>query len=106
MSDQTTKKEDVKPAVDPSNPYGIQLIRPTNDLALVTALLCLIFPPAAMITGIIALKQIERTNEPGKGFAITGIIFGAVTIVLAALVIVLIIFSDPSPTPAPLPYYY
>lgn len=64
--------------------------------------------PAALITGLISLKQIKQSNgaESGKGFAIAGIVTGglntltlcvfAVLFLLVVLGVVAIPFLDPS----------
>jgi hypothetical protein len=42
----------------------------------------------AIITGHIALGQIKRTGEPGRGFAIAGLVIGYIHIGLLALVLI------------------
>lgn len=34
--------------------------------------------PIALILGLVALSQIKKTGQPGKGMAITGVILGAI----------------------------
>jgi Domain of unknown function (DUF4190) len=70
--------------------------RGTNALA-ITALCCsigqIILGPlagiAALITGFMALGQISRTGEDGRGMAITGLVLGIVGLILFAVVVVL-----------------
>lgn len=61
--------------------------RPTNTLAIVSLVLIFTITPAALVTGIIARKQIRETGEAGDGMALAGIICGAVSIVLVVLAI-------------------
>lgn len=62
--------------------------RPTNTLAIVSLVLIFTITPAALVTGIIARKQIRETGEAGDGMALAGIICGAVSIVLVVLMII------------------
>jgi Domain of unknown function (DUF4190) len=64
-----------------------------NELALLSLFLSVTFPPAALITGLIAKGQINKTGERGKSFAITGIVFGAVIIAFIVLLILISIAS-------------
>lgn len=61
--------------------------RPTNTLAIVTLVLIFTVTPAALVTGIIARRQIRETGEAGDGFALAGIIVGALSIAFFALLI-------------------
>lgn len=83
---------------------------PTNTMAIVAMSLSL----AALILGItaivgailghVALGQIKRTGEGGRGFALTGIIVGwAITGLYALLIIIFIIIGIAA---ASNPYYY
>ena len=55
------------------------------------SVLSFVFCPAGLILSIIALRQINRTQERGKAFAIAGIVISAIAIVI---VIITIIFVD------------
>jgi hypothetical protein len=68
----------------PAYPYG----RPTNSLAMVSLVLIFVFAPAALVTGIIARRQIRQTQEAGDGFALAGIIVGGIAVALFVLLIV------------------
>jgi hypothetical protein len=62
--------------------------RGTNALAiasLIIAILC--FPPLGLILGIVALRQIKRTGEEGRGLALAGVWVGAIFTVIGAIVI-------------------
>ena len=52
--------------------------RPTNTLAVLSLVLAFVFPPAGVVVGIIARRQIRRTGEDGDGLALAGIIVGSV----------------------------
>ncbi|OKI19644.1 DUF4190 domain-containing protein [Streptomyces sp. CB03911] len=60
--------------------------RPTNGLAigsLVTALTCL--SPVALVLGAIALVQIHKRQERGRGMAVAGVVLGVLGLLLGAL---------------------
>ncbi|MDQ0310392.1 hypothetical protein J2S46_004948 [Kitasatospora herbaricolor] len=60
--------------------------RPTNGLAigsLVTALTCL--SPVALVLGVIALVQIHKRQERGRGMAVAGVVLGVLGLLLGAL---------------------
>ncbi len=62
-----------------------------NEMSIITGILCLVFTPAAFVTGIIALKQIEKSKERGKGIAITGIVLGGIFLALVAIIFILFV---------------
>jgi Domain of unknown function (DUF4190) len=51
---------------------------PTNAMAIVSLVLAFLFWPLTIIFGHIALYQIRRTGERGRGLAITGLVIGYV----------------------------
>jgi hypothetical protein len=64
----------------------------TNGLAIASLVLGIVWlfglgSLLALIFGLIAIKQIDRTGEGGKGMAIAGAILGAVGIIGAATVL-------------------
>lgn len=61
----------------------------TNTLAIVALILGIFIPLGGIIAGPIALGQIKRTGEKGRGLAIAGIVIGAVIILFYVLLIVL-----------------
>ncbi|MEX8034030.1 septum formation family protein [Microbacterium sp. 20-116] len=66
----------------------------TNGISILAIVLGFVFPLGGIIAGAVALAQIKRTGEKGRGLAITGIVAGAVIGVLAILAVVgLLIFS-------------
>jgi len=87
-----------------SQPYGASPAGPDkyNVLAIVSLITAFFFSLVAVITGHIALSQIKKTGEKGRGLAIAGLIIGyagiASVIVLAAILIplYLTLLNDPS----------
>ncbi|HAM25347.1 MAG TPA: hypothetical protein DCP11_01200, partial [Microbacteriaceae bacterium] len=61
----------------------------TNTLAIVAIILGFLVPIGGIITGHIALGQIKRTGEAGRGLALTGTIVGYVLTVFYILLIAL-----------------
>lgn len=66
----------------------------TNTLAIVALILGIVVPLGGIIVGPIALSQIKRTGENGRGLAIAGIVIGAILVgiyviiwIIAAIVI-------------------
>ncbi|MDQ4503732.1 DUF4190 domain-containing protein [Sinomonas sp. ASV322] len=70
----------------------------TNTLAIVSLIGAFFIPIVGVITGFIALGQIKRTGENGRGLAIAGIIIGIAGTVLWSLVVVLSILVSLSTT--------
>ncbi|MBB4983271.1 MULTISPECIES: DUF4190 domain-containing protein [Streptomyces] len=65
-------------------PYGQPPRRTTNGLAigsLVTGIVCCL-PPLGLVLGLVALPQIRKRGQDGKGLAITGIALSAVSSLL------------------------
>jgi hypothetical protein len=61
---------------------------PTNTLAIIALILGFVFAPAGIICGHIALGQIKRTGEGGRGLALAGLILGYVFTALFVLYII------------------
>lgn len=60
----------------------------TNTYALVAILLAFIMPLAGLIFGHMALGQIKRTGDTGRGLALTAVIYGYCILVVWALLII------------------
>jgi hypothetical protein len=68
-------------------PWGAPLPPPggTNPLAIASlitgALCCMPFPIAAVITGFLAIRQVDQSQgaQKGKGLAIAGIVLGIIS---------------------------
>ena len=70
-------------------PFG----RPTNTMAILALVMAFAFPPAGLILGILARKQISRTGEDGDGYALAGIIVGGLVTAFFVLMIVFMIVA-------------
>src|SRR5699024_1036186 len=62
----------------------------TNVLAIVALILGIVIPIGGIICGPIAMKQIDRTGESGRGMAKAGLIIG---IILTVLWIIYVVFA-------------
>lgn len=62
---------------------------PTNKLAIVSLISSFFISILGLITGIVALKQIKRTGEKGRGLALAGTIIGSISLVATIVVTVL-----------------
>lgn len=62
----------------------------TNTLSIVSLVTAFVCSLAAVITGHIALSQIKRTGEAGRGLAIAGLVLGYVGIVFTTLLVILV----------------
>jgi len=84
-------------AVQPTQAYPVYAYPPappTNTLAIVSFVLAFVVSLGAVICGHLALGQIKRTGEGGRGFAIAGLVLGYVGIgaVVAIIAIYAVIF--------------
>ena len=78
---------DYQPTPPQSTPYatGGAPAQRTNTLAIVALILGIVVPIGGIICGHIALGQIKRTGENGRGLALAGTIIGYVLTVLGIL---------------------
>lgn len=75
-----------------SNPYAPAPEPRTNVLAIVSLVLAFFVSIGAVICGHIALNQIKRTGENGRGLAIAGLVLGYLGI-LAGIFAVILFFG-------------
>lgn len=68
-----------------SIPAPVDYANRTNIVAIVALILGFIVPIGGIIAGAVALAQVKRTGEKGRGLAIGGIVVGSVLIVLLIL---------------------
>lgn len=79
-----------------AQPYPPQYGQPyatgprTNTLAIIALIAAFAVPPAGIICGHIALRQIKTTGEAGHGLALSGVIIGYVW---SAIILLIIVFS-------------
>ena len=78
------------PAAPPApTPYASAPTGPkTNTLAIVSLVLAFFISLGAIICGHIALSQIKKTGENGRGLALAGLILGYVGLVVGFIAIV------------------
>ena len=78
------------PAPQPSpTPYSSAPTGPkTNTLAIISLVLAFFISLGAVITGHIALNQIKKTGENGRGLALAGLVLGYIGLVASLIVIV------------------
>ncbi|MFD3535381.1 DUF4190 domain-containing protein [Streptomyces sp. NPDC058664] len=72
------------PGVPGAGPYGGPPRRTTNGLAvasLVSGIVCCL-PPLGLVLGLVALPQIRKKDQAGKGLAVTGIVLSVVSCLL------------------------
>ena len=63
--------------------------RGTNTMAILALVLAFVIPPAGIVLGVIARKQIRQTGEEGDGLALAGIIVGSIICAIYVLVLIL-----------------
>lgn len=76
------------PAAAPAAPPPPYAGRGTSTLAILALVLSFVIPPAGIVLGALALKDLERTGEEGRGLALAGLWIG---IVLTAIIVLFII---------------
>ena len=80
------------PAYSATTPsYGAPATQKTNVLAIVSLVSSFFISLVGIITGHIALSQIKRTGENGRGLAIAGLIIGYVYIAFIVLMVIIAI---------------
>jgi hypothetical protein len=88
MSDyQPTPPQSTPPSPSQYGAAGVPAQR-TNVLAIVALILGIVVPIGGIICGHIALSQIKRTGENGRGLALAGTIIGYVLTVLGIIVFI------------------
>jgi len=80
------------PAPTPEQPYSAQPYgaqAKTNVLAIISLVAAFVFPLAGIVTGHIAMSQIRKTGEQGRGLAKAGLILSYVFVALGIIVTIL-----------------
>jgi len=68
-----------------------QPTNPTNTMAIVALICGIVLAPVGIVLGIIALSQIKKTKQGGRGLALAGVIIGALgTLIWVAAIAALI----------------
>lgn len=73
--------------------YAYVAAPPTNTLAIVTIIAAFLLPVAGIVTGHIALAQISRSGEGGRGMAQAGLIISYVFTALYVIAIIAMILG-------------
>ncbi|MBY0286426.1 MAG: DUF4190 domain-containing protein [Mycobacteriaceae bacterium] len=63
----------------------------TNTMAVAALVSSLVLAPLGIVFGHVALRQIERTGQDGRGMAVAGLVIGYVVTVLLALFLILVV---------------
>src|SRR5690606_24683667 len=79
------------PAPQATSTLGATTLATTNTYALISIILAFISPLAAIVFGHMALSQIKRNGDAGRGIALTGTIIGYAYFAVLALLIVMYI---------------
>lgn len=74
--------------IAPPPVYGAPPQR-TNVLAILALIAAFVMAPAGIVLGVIALNEIKRTGEEGRGLALAGLWVGAVFSGLILLFVIL-----------------
>ncbi|MDR1196820.1 MAG: DUF4190 domain-containing protein [Candidatus Nomurabacteria bacterium] len=77
----------------------------TNGLAIAGFICSFFVSVLGIILGAVALGQIKKTGEGGKGLATAGIVIGAVSMVISIIAIVFFVIISVSTTGTVIDYY-
>lgn len=64
---------------------------PTSTVAIVALVMTFVFPPAGFVLGLVALSQIKKTGEGGRGLAVAAVAVSSAFTLLTAAVIALVV---------------
>ena len=81
---------------NPTSNSGMQPLNQnskTNTMAILSLVFSFVFNLLGLVFGIVALGQIKKTGESGKGLAIAGIIISSVGLILGTLIAGLIMLG-------------
>lgn len=82
----------VPPSAYPAPAYGYGYAAPpaqkTNIMAILSLVFAFVFSILGIVFGHIALSQIKRTGEDGRGLAVAGLIIGYVAVGLGVLAVI------------------
>ena len=63
-------------------PPGYAWRPPTSQLAVLALVLTFVLPPAGLVCGLVARRQLRRTGEAGDGLTLAAIIIGGISTTL------------------------
>ncbi|MBO9046113.1 MULTISPECIES: DUF4190 domain-containing protein [Curtobacterium] len=96
MSDGTPQynQQNPNPYAAGGQPYGAPM-QPSSDrfnvMAIVGFVLAFVVNIAGLVVSIIALSQIKKTGERGRGLALAGIIISALSLVFGIIWVIFVI---------------
>jgi len=70
------------------------MVKKYNTLSILAIIFTFVFYPVGLILGIIALSQIKKTKEKGRGLALTPIVIGFILLALIVIVIILAVIRS------------
>jgi len=65
--------------------YAVTNVERHNVLAIVGFVAAFVIAPVGVVLSFVALSQIKRTGERGRGLAIAGVVLGILAIIMTAL---------------------
>lgn len=81
------------PAAQPTTTASVATKPKTNGLAIAALILAFLIPIVGLILGIVALSQIKKNNEGGKGLAIASIVISIVITLVGIMAIFAAFFA-------------
>lgn len=79
------------PAAIASPDQNVGSVPQTNTMAIAALVSSLVFAPLGIVFGHLALMQIKRTGDEGRGLAVASLVIGYVVTVLGALFLILVV---------------
>ena len=70
------------------------MVKQYNVLSILAFIFTFLFYPVGLILGIIALSEIKKTKERGRGLALTPIIIGFILLTLIIIGVIWIIINN------------
>ncbi len=90
-SSSTAGTEGMPPPVQHLGPQAYPPVRQTNSMAIAALVSSLVLAPLGIVFGHMALSQIKRSGDDGRGLAIAGLVIGYVTTALLVLFAVIVV---------------
>lgn len=70
--------------------------RDTNIWAILALVSALTIPPLAIVAGHVALSQLKRTGDQGRGLAIAGLVLGYLLTAIAVVAMIAVVWIESS----------
>jgi peptidyl-prolyl cis-trans isomerase B (cyclophilin B) len=93
MSDSNLNPQPLPPQQQPqyAQPYGAPAQPGWNTMSIVAFVATFFISILGIILGFIALSQIKRTGEQGRGLALAAVIIGFISIVIGIIVTIVVL---------------